>query len=69
MFGPATVSFVTDSTELFEHDGRRRVPPMSPAVRERLQVFADEHVKTADFQRRLAETRRRMEDEQARQSD
>jgi hypothetical protein len=42
---------------------------MSPAARERLQVFADEHVKTPDFQRRLAETRRRMQDEQARQSD
>jgi hypothetical protein len=69
MFRTDNVRFVTDSVELIDHDGRRRVPPMSPAARERLQVFADKHVKTADFQRRLAETRRRMEDEQARQND
>jgi hypothetical protein len=60
---------VTDSAQLFDHDRRRRVAPMSPAARERLQRFADEHVKTADFQRRLAETMRRIDDEQARRTD
>jgi hypothetical protein len=60
---------VTDSAQLFDHDRRRRVEPMSPDVRARLQAFADEHVKTADFQRRLAETRRRMEVEQTGRSD
>ena len=69
MFDAANVFFVTDSVELFDHDRRRRVPPMSADARERLQLFADEHVKTADFQRRLAETRRRMEDDQGRLSD
>lgn len=52
-----------------DHVGRRPVPPMSPAARERLQVFADEHVKTSDFLHRLAETRRRMTDEQAHRTD
>lgn len=69
MLGGVTVRIVNDSAQRFDHDRRRRVPPMSPAARERLQVFADEHVKTEDFKRLLAETRRRMKDEQARQND
>lgn len=50
--------------QVSDNGSSRRVSPMSPASRESLRVFADKHVRTPGFQRRLAEVRRRMEDEQ-----
>ena len=47
------------------HSNGRRVPPLSPDQRARLKSFADEHVKTPAFQKKLDEVRRRIQNESA----